>query len=773
MPGTHARVAAVLLVLVLPGCVPSAEVKIAFDSGRFNDKVRGDFGPLQMDDLQADPRFGFFRSDNGVVSEVFPHFDGSVDNVSGRLVQTPCLFVGRTLSSTGSGGEGDELRLGWEVIGDLDRSADENIERFFQEHYEEVGVCTFSSPVKRLLFERPEAPLSEGGVTCRRSDEGFAVALTLNSADPEETANIPAHCPVGHSWPEVVLEAFPPDAPNPDGRCPAPGGRFAGRPTMLGDTLSACGFPGRPVRPVGDTSYRLSLRPGHAFGSATPERWLSPNTMFVSGGREVVRPLADLGGGSFHWQTPVVVHPRRDADKQWEENYMPTVLVERVEVLSRGGGGERNETPFENRLRILVPNPSGGADMVACIGRSTNGVFSFAIPDDCMTDNTQLRALTPTYAPAHLRGGGTPVTTPITWSVSLPSLQAGRAPFLRFRLRAEGAPRGALRISPALADFGTLQVGHWRQATLVLSNLGGPELEIRSVGFDAGSAHPANFSFVVAGDPVQVPLPIDAVAGSGGLTFGLSADASDAPVVRFEERPDDTVHISLGDPARGGGTERLRVYGHAARLVGNLFLRDDPSAVPAPTAPAHPRPLRIAALAERRLPFLLGRNQTAKIVVTARPSATGPRTAAIRVDAIPIGDPANPLRVVSQLRVQALSGPQLDVIPTALMIGTSQYRDSSRFTLMQNLGYFDLRVTRLAIVGRDAARFSLATSGRGAPPPLPFTLTPGAAQDVQVRYARECDGSYALPDHQATLSVESTGGNWQLPLYGYSQNLCP
>lgn len=766
-----ARAAAALLALALPGCVPSGQVTIPFDGARFNEKVRGDFEPLSPADLGADPKFGFFHAEGeaALVTEVYPVSPGvGPERISGRLVQTPCLFIGQVYNGRG---DVDELRLGWELIGNIDRDADELLAENFQEGFDEVGLCTMSSPVNRLVFERPGLPLKTGqGIRCGGDDVQFA--WTLNRDDPEENANIPSTCVVAHDWPEVVVEAHSPREPDPDAACPGPGtgGHFTGRLETVAAAASVCGYPARGAEPTGDTSYRLSLQQGHSFGTASPERWLSPNVMFVNGGRKVVRALTDAGAGVFRWKTPVLSHG--DADKQWAENFMATLRVDRVEILTRDGrGGEWTETPVNNRLTIGIPRPGAGDALVTCTGRVRDGVFSFAIPDDCGFDDSQLRALTPTYAPANLADPRT-ITRPIEWSASLGALN-GRTAFIRFSLLVQGTPRGALRISPTL-DFGPMQVHHWRQRALVLRNENGPELEVRAVGFGPGSAHPGDFSFVVAGDPVAVPLPVDSVPGPGGTSWQLSADLSDAPIVRWKDNG-STVDLTLGEPARGSGTEAVGIYGQAAHFVGNLLLRDDPAATLAPAAPAWPRPLAIRAFAERPTPFLLGRNESVKIVVTALPTATGVRTANIHVEAAPIGNPTQRLQVIGQLSVSALDGPQLHGIPESMLFfGGTPHRDDTRFSMIENVGHFDLQVTRIAIVGRNASRFAIASSGRGRPPAPPFTLAPGGHQDIQVFYLPACDGSYTLPyDHEAALRVESNGGTWQLPLYGYSGPFCP
>ncbi len=766
--------AAALLALVLPGCVPGGEVTIAFDDARFNDKIRGDFGPHVPEDMRADPKFGFFRREGepALVSEIFPYSPTAYgDSISGRLVQSPCLFLGQPPFHAGTT---DELRIGWELIGNIDRSADELLEDNFQEGYEEVGLCTFSSPVNRLLFERPGASLNKSALAC--GHEHIEFAATLNDDKPEENANIPSTCIVAHDWPEVVVEAFSPSRPDADALCPGAAtgtsAHFSDNPVGVAGSRSVCGFPAMAVEPTADTSYRLTLQAGHSFAPANPERWLSPTVMFVDGFRSVVRPLTPGATANvFRWKTPVSAHG--DEDKQWGENYMPTVLVERVEILSRDGrGGEWIETPVGEKLTIGIPRAAGSDAVVTCTGRVHDGSFSFEIPSDCgFQDDQQLRALTPTYAAVNIGDQRAPVTRPIEWSVGVENLSGPHA-FIRFSLRVQASAQGALRISP-LWDVGPLQVDNWKQAALILRNENGPELEVRTVAFGPTSAHPQDFSFVVAGDPVDVPLPIEAVPSGSGKTLRWAADASDAPIVTYRD-DGATVDVTLGQPARGSGTETLSIYRQAARLVGNVLLRDDPADTLAPAAPAWPRPFTIPAFAERQTPFLLGPNESVKIVVTARPTATGVRTANIRVEAVPIGDPRRAVQVISQLSVTALSGPQLRGIPHMLLMGSGAYRDDTRFAMIENVGNFDLRLTRLVIVGRNASRFAIATSGAGRPPAVPFTLAPSGYQDIQILYTPQCDGTYTPPyDHEAALRVESNGGTWQLPMYGASQPFCP
>src|SRR5262249_4785875 len=153
--------------------------------------------------------------------------------------------------------------------------------------------------------------------------------------------------------------------------------------------------------------------------------------------------MDDTGNGGFRWATPVRTSGN-DAQKQWGENYTPLVTVETVEIFSRDAAGvDHNEDPVNHQLNVVVPRPGGIPPALTCVGAMRNGKFTFAIPQDCSIDDNQLRALTPTYAPAFL-GQAPAVTVPIGWSTALLNLQ-GRTPYIRFKLRAQTLP-AALRI---------------------------------------------------------------------------------------------------------------------------------------------------------------------------------------------------------------------------------------------------------------------------------------------------------------------------------------
>ena len=129
--------------------------------------------------------------------------------VPGNLVQAPCLFVGRT--ATG----GDELRLAWEWLVGL--SGNKFVNEAQHPSHVELGACTLSGPVSRLLFEDPTVPQTHPEPGCLTRDGELVATIPK---DPKEAKNIPNSC--RFYWePSIELEAVLPREVNPDALCPA------------------------------------------------------------------------------------------------------------------------------------------------------------------------------------------------------------------------------------------------------------------------------------------------------------------------------------------------------------------------------------------------------------------------------------------------------------------------------------------------------------------------------------------------------------------------
>lgn len=777
-----------LSLILSAACVKQGDVEIRWTAARFNERLRADLEPLQPADVAADLERGFFRDggDGGLVSPLFP-LAASRPGGIGHLVQTGCLFVGEERDASGARVAADELRIAWEVAAKIDRSVPP-FDELFVEGREELGLCSFSNPQSRLLFEDPSQPVRVGASSLcgwgNNSGAGFSGSLTLNSNDWASNRNLPIRCGVPLGYYDVAVDAFSPAIQDADGRCPA--GAFtagpvrlderlaSGGPALRGGRFAACALPAVGIVPEGDTTYRLSLHADAPFGGSRPELWLRPDILTVPGQREIVRPLAALPSGRFSWSTKVEPESGEGAVR-WGENFTPTVRVEQVEIVSRVAGtaaGERVERPSSDRLVLTIPRSGGADDIVACTGRLRGGVFSFAVDppsgsSDCAFDGPALRALTPTYALSVLDLDPA-VTRPIRWETSLPGLPPGRELFLRFKL--VGRSRPAAFKSTALHSFGRIQLGDTAQAALTLENVGGRPLEVQSVGFDPASHDPQDFSFLVAGEPVAVPLPLVGLPAPGGSSLGWSSDSAEQDLLRLAEQGDSVV-VSWGDPRRGTATEPIELYGEGASLAGGLLLRDDPAALFDLAPAGELRPFAMAAATRLQVPFLLPAGARATLAVTARPRAAGQRSARIAIKAIDPAQPSSPLSVVSTVSVEGISGPQLRWLPGALWLKREPgetWHEPNRWLMLENVGHSTLTLSSWSVAGVGAARFALAGE-KGAPP---FTLTAGESVRVLVTYRPNCDGDYALPDDAASLELASSGGSGTVQLFGLSQGYC-
>lgn len=778
-------------LLPLFGCVREEGLTLFWGHARFNERIRADFQPLTAEDQATDLRYGFFRDGtasgvvSGLTSELFPVAAAAPVGI-GSLVQTPCLFVGAERNAAGALLGQDEVRLAWELVSDVVTTAsDADLQRLFDDSDMRLGMCSLSTVPNRLLFENAGYPQNPQGspLTCRSTgnENEINIALTVDT-DVDTLWNLPSRCVVGHPFHEVVLEGVARAGTDADGTCPAE--HFDGPRTALGppgtnaagwfaEHWSVCGYTPNHAIPAADTSYRLSMKGGSRFGPA--ERWLSPSVLHVNGSRRIARPMAPppTNGSTWSWRT-VVDPPNGEGAVRWMENFTPSVQVKAVSFVRRGPSGEKAVVPKERTLWIVVPRPTLPAVSARCT-LPANGA-SFAIPQDCVmeTDGSMadvVGAVTPTYATQFV-GASPALTTPVTWSAAFEPLSAGESPFIRFELAARTQPP-RLRVS-SLVDFGRRQKGGTSGSIALLENVGGQPFRVRKISFAAGSAHPGDFSYVPVGDPVEVPLPFEAKRSPDGSTvLRVADDAAAAGLLVFDEQPSH-VTVSLGDPARGAGTEPVTVYGKAARFSGGVLLRDDPAVTFMSVHTPEERPFTATAYAERKPPFVVAPGEVVKIAVTARPQSTGLRSALLRVDADPLA-PGPALWAQSALRVEGVQGPQVHVAPERLWFNRTGGPPGSgavRDVMVDNVGSLPLHVTQMLLQGPHASRFGAVLQSGS----LPLSLASAGYVDLHVTYVPQCDGTYGTPtsaaEHQATLVVRTTAGDASIPLSGSSYGFC-
>jgi hypothetical protein len=143
----------------------------------------------------------------------------------------------------------------------------------------------------------------------------------------------------------------------------------------------------------------------------------------------------------------------------------------------------------------------------------------------------------------------------------------------------------------------------------------------------------------------------------------------------------------------------------------------------------------------------------------------------LRIQGVPVSNPALVQDIASQLAVNVISGPILNVLPYTISItGDNNGARPGHFTgLLENAGRLDLTVSSLSVTGAGATQFVITTERGG---PGPFVLRSGESMLFYVQYLPRCGGSYTTPA-TATLQVTSNGGNASIALSGWPSGFCP
>jgi hypothetical protein len=305
--------------------------------------------------------------------------------------------------------------------------------------------------------------------------------------------------------------------------------------------------------------------------------------------------------------------------------------------------------------------------------------------------------------------------------------------------------------------------------------VGGETVEVTAMDLVPGAGHPGDFSFFTVGDPVPVPLPLEARRLGDGAAALRLGNLRDVPFLSVSPRS-GAVDVQLGDPAaRPGNEQAFTAYGEGVRLRGAFLTRDDVGARFTPPPGSDPRPFVVPAYAEVAPPFALRPGERRTIVVEARPTSLGQRWAHLGVKYVPASDPRQTHEIRSVLQVQVLSGPLLRPLPGAHYLRRDENgaTPGHRTGVLQNVGHFDLTVHGMQLTGAGASRFVVTTEPVG---PGPLVLPPGDSLDLWIEYLPVCDGTYgtatSLLDHEATLVVSSDGGTARIAIGGSSRPYC-
>jgi hypothetical protein len=348
---------------------------------------------------------------------------------------------------------------------------------------------------------------------------------------------------------------------------------------------------------------------------------------------------------------------------------------------------------------------------------------------------------------SHQEGGKWARDHQVGWGYVGPAWYNADA-FQQLQLGPAGTPpqQPDISINPTSWDYGAVAVGGYSDKTFVVKNDGNANLSVTATTLTG--ANSSEFSII-----------------SGGGSFTLSPGATRSLTVRFAPitigNKSATLSISSNDPdpsenpllvsLTGSGTAPdISVdpgswnYGNVA--VGGyqektFVVKNDGNANLNVTATT----LTGANASEFSIQsgggsFTLGPLATRNIVIRFAPTTAGSKTAALSINS---NDPdENPFTV-------SLSGtgtvPDISVNPASWDFGAINVGSYADHTfVVKNDGSANLVVTATTLTGTHAAEFSIQSGGGS------FTLTPGATQNIVIRFSPASGGNKT-----ASLSISS------------------
>lgn len=182
------------------------------------------------------------------------------------------------------------------------------------------------------------------------------------------------------------------------------------------------------------------------------------------------------------------------------------------------------------------------------------------------------------------------------------------------------------------------------------------------------------------------------------------------------------------------------------------------------------------ALANLKLPpFTIAPGEAVEVAVDMTPSAYGRRRADLRFEGVDADRPTRAVRVISVLHGWGLGGPILHTLPDGVLELPYPLtpRSPERPLLLINSGDMPARRTGIAITGRDAARFTVASDHDSL-----REIEPGDSEHFVIRLTSPCAPMVAgSPAHggptvgqawEAVLELTTDEGVVAVPLRGRS-----